>query len=1123
MTAVVNMAEPMCAIAVLLAYLLYWNAMHMTISNSTIGVLYYISNLLLYSFACFACICVAFLLKETGITVCGIIFGSSVITLVAQNMMPHTKQSVSKNTTRGYMHNGLHLYWLVFSLGCVLAYMVLRVLVVAYDSKVLYTYITLHIMPTIRPAIAYVMYCGTTVYGTMHSYMYPSIIEMISKADMWLFKNTKRSQHVLEVIARFISKVHTIGESTGKSAKPSMLLSNLQLDKYNILNQILSYLCPSLLMSETFKSYFPVVVYSGDIITADTPAKSWFLGNSGLIRKTENAYAFLTGSEKLLSLFYLHFRYLYQLLWPARLVAEYTYNCIPKVSSFDDKRNVYSIAMYGCLFIIGLIGLYWLSYPNDEAPADKVEIIPTTEIRKTENGSNPIPVVVNINTSGANLESEKDGEEIPNVVDTTIEVTADCSTELDSAEKSVKILSKTADNAADGNCTVDTANADNEVEMLPDSDSSFEFNKKWHINNEALLQGLMWMIVPFLPASGILRLGTLLAERLLYLPSIGYCWLLSLMIYITWRILLWTAATICTIFGSIVFSTSRKPSKAVQSIVELLAKLGYIVTIAVIVYYYSKLTIARNPLWKNDETLHRDTLLGCPESAKSHLQNSEIALRVGDLKTVKWHLDEAYRIDPDMCDIGTKMGSYLIAANDVQGAMVAFANNLQCVFTNMGSMKTLTKIMEYQNDQSPNNPVVLELHGDMFVIPGMHAVATQKYAAGMQHAINRKSFEVAMRLSLKIENAIKYFYNKTAIKPDEVVTSVNIDTSSEESTEAYQRQVAVDLECNSHANNGLFRLDLEKLIAAKKFQIPNTPLWTAKPSAQGTASTSRNADKWKYEISRGKALLFQSFQPYCVVINPNTNKLLSNPSLRVSDRITEIVKAGYGGDFFDSNMPNPSIGNFNITNTSIPIGRVVTRSSKGILDYAMYSEALMRIIMKMYHYSDKQSDLIRQAEHYRLAALALYREAAESYFFVGNDVNASLYSFVRVLFLDKVDVLSKHLEPVHSIVDSNCMFGAVSKCRLGKSKSFSSAEVIAMMSYLHQAKSSWDGYYAYVAARNSVNNTILLNNTNVKSVSKRKVVAGVADLSGKNSTLARKKSKSKRVKKGKRKSKNTQN
>lgn len=45
-----------------------------------------------------------------------------------------------------------------------------------------------------------------------------------------------------------------------------------------------------------------------------------------------------------------------------------------------------------------------------------------------------------------------------------------------------------------------------------------------------ILMALAWIVVPLLPASHVLILGTVVAERLLYLPSLGFCMLISLLL-----------------------------------------------------------------------------------------------------------------------------------------------------------------------------------------------------------------------------------------------------------------------------------------------------------------------------------------------------------------------------------------------------------------------------------------------------------------------------------------------------------------------------------------------------------------------------------------------------------------
>ena len=46
-------------------------------------------------------------------------------------------------------------------------------------------------------------------------------------------------------------------------------------------------------------------------------------------------------------------------------------------------------------------------------------------------------------------------------------------------------------------------------------------------SNYAALFGLVLTIIPFLPASGIIKVGFVIAERVLYVPSIGFCYLVS--------------------------------------------------------------------------------------------------------------------------------------------------------------------------------------------------------------------------------------------------------------------------------------------------------------------------------------------------------------------------------------------------------------------------------------------------------------------------------------------------------------------------------------------------------------------------------------------------------------------
>lgn len=102
-------------------------------------------------------------------------------------------------------------------------------------------------------------------------------------------------------------------------------------------------------------------------ISSKEARDSVFLERSELIRKAENPFAFLQGQEKLLSMTYLHSRYLSLLIWPHPLSAEYSFDCIPKVHSISDPRNLYSVATYTSLLLALCLSFGAILFPGKES------------------------------------------------------------------------------------------------------------------------------------------------------------------------------------------------------------------------------------------------------------------------------------------------------------------------------------------------------------------------------------------------------------------------------------------------------------------------------------------------------------------------------------------------------------------------------------------------------------------------------------------------------------------------------------------------------------------------------------------------------------------------------------
>jgi Domain of unknown function (DUF1736) len=201
-----------------------------------------------------------------------------------------------------------------------------------------------------------------------------------------------------------------------------------------------------------------------------------YLGDSKFIRKAENSYAFLVGREKLLSLMYLHYRYFYQLILPYSLCAEYSFDCIPKVTSLDDPRFFLSLGLYIFLITVFFI-LLWRSFvPSMEEGAkclDDINMNPGGDIdrREEENAEKDLSIKYRNEDKNKNRYNNNSN---------------------DNNNKN--------NNNKDNNDDNNNNNPNNSSNNNEGSDLAA--SRPWIIEPEHYLLSLIWMIVPFIPASG---------------------------------------------------------------------------------------------------------------------------------------------------------------------------------------------------------------------------------------------------------------------------------------------------------------------------------------------------------------------------------------------------------------------------------------------------------------------------------------------------------------------------------------------------------------------------------------------------------------------------------------------
>ncbi|XP_053563785.1 protein O-mannosyl-transferase TMTC4 [Bombina bombina] len=152
-----------------------------------------------------------------------------------------------------------------------------------------------------------------------------------------------------------------------------------------------------------------------------------------------------------------------------------------------------------------------------------------------------------------------------------------------------------------------------------------------------LTLGLGFLIIPFLPASNLFfRVGFVVAERVLYLPSIGYCVLLS-----------YGYSKLC---GQV----KNKQLLAVAMLGLLAINVGR--------------CIFRSNQWKSEELLFKSALPVCPLNAKVHYNVGKNLADRGHQRDAIQYYREAIRLNPKYVHAMNNLGNILKERDELQEA-----------------------------------------------------------------------------------------------------------------------------------------------------------------------------------------------------------------------------------------------------------------------------------------------------------------------------------------------------------------------------------------------------------------------------------------------------------------------
>ena len=157
---------------------------------------------------------------------------------------------------------------------------------------------------------------------------------------------------------------------------------------------------------------------------------------------------------------------------------------------------------------------------------------------------------------------------------------------------------------------------------------------------------LLFFGAAILPVSNLVFLiGTMMAERTMYLPSIAFC----------------------LAFGAAVDGALRWAASRSKAVVGL-----WLALFVGICALYSAKTVLRNRVWRDDVVFAEAALRGSPNSVKIHRNFGAALSRVGRLDEAKAELETALRIYPDYYQAYIDLGIVLSLQGKFDEAIEAF-------------------------------------------------------------------------------------------------------------------------------------------------------------------------------------------------------------------------------------------------------------------------------------------------------------------------------------------------------------------------------------------------------------------------------------------------------------------
>jgi tetratricopeptide (TPR) repeat protein len=299
------------------------------------------------------------------------------------------------------------------------------------------------------------------------------------------------------------------------------------------------------------------------------------------------------------------------------------------------------------------------------------------------------------------------------------------------------------------------------------------------LRGDALLSfSILWFIVGILPVSNLYPINAYMAEHWLYLPSLGFFWIIS---------------------------------KALETLCKNSRNSGIIIT-ACLIAYYGGLTVKQNLYWKDPKTFYEATLRYTPNNERIYINLGNAYLKADNHGEALKAYKRAIELNPRSAGAYNDLGNLYLKLKNSEEAIAAYKktleldpkfasayNNLGAIYYDMKRQDDAINVLQKAISLDPNIADAYNNLGNSYSALGEREKAIKAYRKAIEINPNFASAYNNLGTELQEKNeAIKMYKKAIEINPQYAEAYYNLSKAyeglgkDEEASQAYRRAKKLD-------------------------------------------------------------------------------------------------------------------------------------------------------------------------------------------------------------------------------------------------------------------------------------------------------------------------------------------